>query len=468
MDRIVIAGATGFIGHAVAQRLANRAQPLEVVGITRGRKDAAGAWSRLVTCDLFSLKDVERALVGARYVAYLVHSMLPSARLVQGSFQDLDLICADNLGRAAKKAGVEQIVYLGGLIPDEGELSAHLASRREVEVALGAHGVAVTTLRAGLVIGPGGSSFEILRRLVDRLPAMVLPAWSSQRCQPIDLGTVAALVDHCVGRRATYGKTFDIGGPDVLPYRDLIRITGEELGKPRRTFGVPVSLRHLSRLWISVVTGAPKSLVAPLIESLAHEMVCRDRRLQADAALPGLPFRESVAMSLRADRTGAPQVYRPAPRVAPTGVRSVQRIPLPAGRDAEWAAHEYMRWLPRGAWWAALSVKVDPSRRATFSLLGTKRPLLELTFAADRSASDRQLFYVTGGVLAAPTARGRLEMRETPDHEHLLTAIHDFAPRLPWWLYRFTQALVHRWVMNRFGAYLAKQPPREAHADRAA
>ena len=468
MDRIVIAGATGFIGHAVAQRLANRAEPLEVVGITRGRKDATGAWSRLVTCDLFSLKDVERALAGARYVAYLVHSMLPSARLVQGSFADLDLICADNVGRAAKRAGVEQIVYLGGLIPEDDALSAHLASRREVERALGAHGVAVTTLRAGLVIGPGGSSFEILRRLVDRLPAMVRPAWSSRRCQPIDLGTVAALVDHCVGRRATYRQTFDIGGPDVLPYRDLIRITGEELGKPRPMLRVPVSLGRLSRLWISLVTGAPKTLVAPLIESLQHDMVCRDRRLQAETALPGLAFRDAVAMSLRADRTpGDPQAYRPAPRVAPTGVRSVQRIPLPAGRDAEWAAHEYMRWLPRGAWWAALSVKVDTARRATFSLLGTKRPLLELTFAADRSASDRQLFYVTGGLLATPTARGRLEMRETPERDHLLTAIHDFAPRLPWPLYRFTQALVHRWVMNRFGAHLAKQKPREARAERA-
>jgi len=456
-DRIVVAGATGFVGHAVSHRLAGRASPLEVVGLTRGRKDASGAWSRLVTCDLFSLKDVERALEGARYVAYLVHSMLPSARLVQGRFQDLDLICADNLGRAARACGVEQIVYLGGLIPEGGALSTHLASRREVELALGAHGVPVTTLRAGLVIGPGGSSFEILRRLVDRLPAMVLPAWSARRCQPIDLGTVAALVEHCVGRAETYGQTFDIGGPDVLPYRDMIRITGEELGRRRPSIGVPLSLHRLSRLWVSVVTGAPKALVAPLIESLAHEMVCRDRRLQAAAALPGLPFRAAVSASLAQTRAAEePQAYQAAPRAKVTGVRSVQRIALPAGRTAEWAAHEYMRWLPRGAWWAGLSVHVDETRRATFTLLGSRRPLLELTFAADRSGSDRQLFYVTGGLLAGPSARGRLEMRETPDGAHLLTAIHDFVPRLPWPIYRWTQALVHRWVMHRFGAHLAR------------
>lgn len=232
-DTLVIAGATGFIGHAVAERLAHRAEaPLDVVGLTRGRREATGAWHRLVTCDLFSLKDVEAALAGARYAAYLVHSMLPSARLVQGSFADLDLICADNFARAARKAGVEQIVYLGGLMPEGEVASPHLASRREVEAALGAHGAAVTTLRAGLVIGPGGSSFEILTRLVRRLPAMVLPKWSERACQPIDLGTVAALVDHVVGRTSTYGETYDIGGPEVLRYRDMIQIVGEELGTP--------------------------------------------------------------------------------------------------------------------------------------------------------------------------------------------------------------------------------------------
>lgn len=461
MDRIVVAGATGFVGHAVAQRLAHRGEPLEVVGLTRGRKEARGAWAQLRTCDLFSLKDVEEALVGARYVAYLVHSMLPSARLVQGRFEDLDLICADNMGRAAKAAGVEQIVYLGGLIPPgDGDLSAHLESRREVERVLGAHGVAVTTLRAGMVIGPNGSSFEILRRLIERLPAMILPAWSRHRCQPIDLGTVAALVDYCVGREETYGQTYDVGGPEALPYREMIAITGELLGQRRPMLRVPISARRLSRLWVSLVTGAPKTLVAPLIESLAHDMVCRDQRLQEAAALPGLPFRAAVEATLAAENAAdEPQAYRPAPRVTPTGVRSVQRIPLPEGRDAEWAANEYLRWLPRGAWWAGLRVVVDHDRRATFSLPGLHRPLLELTFAPDRSRPDRQLFYVTGGALAARSMRGRLEMRETPDGRHLLVAIHDFAPRLPWPIYRRTQALVHRWVMNRFGAYLGSCPP---------
>ncbi|MDX2091406.1 MAG: NAD-dependent epimerase/dehydratase family protein [Kofleriaceae bacterium] len=460
-DTLVIAGATGFVGHAVARQLATRTPHLDIVGLTRGRRETTGAWDQLVSCDLFSLKDVEQALHGARYALYLVHSMSPSARLVQGDFADLDLICADNFGRAAKRAGVEQIAYLGGLIPEVAELSDHLASRLEVERALASHGVPVTTLRAGMVVGPGGSSFEILTRLVRRLPAMVLPRWSERRCQTIDLDTVAAILERVIGDRETYGQTYDIGAPDVLRYRDMIQIVGEALGTPRKSFGVPVLTPKLSRLWVSLVTGAPKALVAPLIESLQHDMVCRDRRLQARLGLPGLSFRDAVERALdesRAPGGAQPAAYRAAPRAPANGVRSVQRIPLPAGRDAEWAAHEYMRWLPRGVW-PALRVEIDDERTCRFYGLGLKRPLLELRFARERSGSDRQLFYVTGGLLARPTERGRLELRVTPDGRHLLTAIHEFQPRLPWLLYRFTQALVHHRVMRRFGEHLGRIPP---------
>jgi uncharacterized protein YbjT (DUF2867 family) len=460
VDTIVIAGATGFVGHTVAEQLARRANRLEIVGLTRGRREATGAWDRLVTCDLFSLVDVEQALQGARYALYLVHSMLPSARLVQGSFADLDLICADNFGRAARKRGVEQIVYLGGLIPEGVTLSRHLESRREVEAALAAHGVAVTTLRAGMVIGSGGSSFEILTRLVRRLPAMVLPSWTERFCQPIDLETTAALIDHAVGRPEVYNQTYDIGGPEVLRYREMIQIVGDQLGMPRKTVGVPLLTPKLSRLWISLITGAPAALVAPLIESLRHDMVCRDRRLQVMAGLQGSSFRDSVTRALRAETRAKPSAYRAAPPAPLTGARSVQRIPLPAGRDAEWAAREFMRWLPRGVW-PPLRVEVERDRTCSFYGLGGTRPLLVLRFAAERSASDRQLFYVVGGRLARPSDRARLEFRVTPDRHHLLTAIHEYLPRLPWWLYVITQAYVHRWVMRRFGRHLADCPPTE-------
>ncbi|MGN6108891.1 MAG: NAD-dependent epimerase/dehydratase family protein [Kofleriaceae bacterium] len=463
-DRIVIAGATGFVGSALARRLAERADRPEIVGLTRGRRGATGAWDQLIACDLFSLVDVERALAGARYAVYLVHSMLPSARLVQGRFSDLDLICADNFGRAARRAGVEQIAYLGGLIPDE-PLSAHLESRREVERALAAYGVPVTVLRAGMVIGPGGSSFEILARLVRRLPMMFTPAWTATRCQPIDLGTAVALLDGVLGAPELAGQTFDIGGPDVSSYREMMVAVGDELGVRRPMVPVPLLSPRLSRLWVSLITRAPRALVGPLIESLRNDLVCRDRRLQARLGLPGMSFREAVRWCLALERTTPspaehrPHAYRPAPHAPREGVRSVQRLPLPPGRDAAWAAHEYMRWLPRGGW-PLLRVEVDDERTCRFSLMGMRHPLLVLTFAPERSTPDRQLFYVTAGALARPTARGRLELRVTPDGAHLLAAIHEYEPRLPWPIYRWTQALVHRAVMLRFGHHLARSGTR--------
>ncbi|HEY0255152.1 MAG TPA: hypothetical protein VGC41_26675, partial [Kofleriaceae bacterium] len=272
----------------------------------------------------------------------------------------------------------------------------------------------------------------------------------------IDLGTVAALIDDVTGRRTAFGQTYDVGGPDVLKYREMLDIVAHELGVKRPSLRVPFVSPRISRWWVSLITGAPKALVKPLIESLRHDMVCRDRRLQVAAQQLGLPFAEAVRGSIASNDHSKPQAYAPAPPAKVTGVRSVQRIDMPPDRDAEWAAHEYMHWLPSGAW----PIHVVSDHHITrFSLFG--RYLLELEFAEDRSGKDRQLFYITGGRLAnvEGKVRGRLEFRVAPNGKQLLTAIHDFAPSLPWAIYRYTQALVHRFVMWRFGQHLKKLRP---------
>jgi uncharacterized protein YbjT (DUF2867 family) len=448
---VVIAGATGFVGRALARALA---PDHHVVGLSRGASapDAdVAAWR---ACDLFSLLDAERALEGADLAVYLVHSMMPSAHLTQGGFRDFDLVCADNFARAARKAGARQIVYLGGLTPPGQSLSAHLESRLEVERALEGYGVPVTTLRAGLVLGPGGSSFEMLRRLVERLPAMLCPAWTSTRMQPIALADVVSLLRYVLGREACFGQNYDVGSPDVLNYRELIGLTGELLGRRRATFAVPFLTVGLSRLWVRLITGAPLALVGPLVESLAHEMVAGDRRLQAMADVPGLDARAALALALAPAPPVAPKAYRPNAPGAARRVRSVQRMRLPPGRDAAWAAEEYVRWLPtffRGL----LRVEVDAARVCRFRLVGVG-VVLELTPAPARSTPDRQLFYVTGGLLARPTKRARFELRQVLDGTVLLAAIHDFEPRLPWPIYTLTQAPFHKHVMLAFGRHLAR------------
>jgi uncharacterized protein YbjT (DUF2867 family) len=457
---VVVGGGSGFIGHALGVRLAER---FDVVGISRTKREPDAHFTEWRAGDFFNLREAENALKGARFAIYLVHSMLPSARLTQGSFRDLDLICADNFARAAKHAGVEQIIYLGGLVPETGDLSPHLASRLEVERTLGRYGVPVTTLRAGLVIGGGGSSFEILRRLVQRLPAMLVPKWTLTRMQPVAVADVIALLSFVVGRRECYGETYDVGAPEALDYRTLMAITAEILGLRRPMIPVPLFTPSLSRLWVSLVTGASKALVAPLVESLRHEMVARDLRLAAMAGLEPTPVRRALehalatkdAPSAKAEEESAPlERARIAKKAPPSLVRSVQRMRLPGDRDAEWAAKEYMRWLP-GALRGLVRVETDDNRDFRFVVFLVGLPLLVLTYAPDRSTPDRQLFFVTGGVLSRPAQRGRFELRQVLDGHTLMTAIHDFGPRLPWFVYVQSQARFHAWVMAAFRRHIA-------------
>ena len=465
---VVIAGATGFVGKALAPALAGEHR---VIGLSRGERPPGGGFDAFRRCDLFSALDAERALEGATHAVYLVHSMMPSAHLTQGDFRDLDLICADNFARAAALHGVRQIVYLGGLLPERGSLSPHLQSRLEVEQTLGAHGVPVTALRAGLVIGPGGSSFEMLTRLVRRLPAMACPEWTQTRMRPIALDDVVALIRFCIGREECLDERFDIGSPDVLTYRELMGLTAELLDKDRPMMPVPLMTPGLSRLWVSAVTGAPKALVEPLVESLRHEMIGQDRRLHDLAGVPGLGARASIERALAVSPVSsagpsagdsapsagdsAPRAFHSAAGARDRRVRSVQRLPLPAGRDAAWAAQEYIAWLPR-FFRGALRASVDDHGVCRFHFGDTPLVLLELSHAPERSRPDRQLFYLTGGVLARRTPRGRFELREALGGEALLAAIHDFEPTLPWPIYTTTQAPFHAWVMAAFGRHLRR------------
>ena len=454
---VAIAGVSGFVGRALADALASR---FHVVGIGRSKKTASRSIAEWRSCDLFSLKDAEAALAGVDVAVYLVHSMMPSAALTQGSFEDFDVLAADNFARAAARSGVRQIVYLGGLIPEVGSagLSRHLSSRLEVERVLGAHGTPVLALRAGLVVGRGGSSFEMLKRLVERLPMMLTPSWTATRTQPIDLSDVVALLAYCISLGGARSGTYDVGGPDVLTYREMIAKLAEQLGKSPRLVSIPFFTPGLSRLWVSLVTGAPKTLVAPLIQSLAHEMVAKDRSLQAEAGIPGIPFEESLRRALApvAAAVEAPVAYGGAGRLSPAkDVRSVQRLALPAGRDADWVAHEYMRWLPTTIP-MLFRVTVSDDLVCSFTLMGIT--LLQLAYAKDRSSPDRALFYIRGGVLAdTRSERGRFEFREVPGSPWVLSAIHDFVPRLPWPVYALSQAKVHLVVMAAFGRHLKRQ-----------
>ena len=462
--KVVIAGATGFVGRHLGRRLRARAH---VIGLSRVQPrqqgDSVDEWR---ACDLLGLRNTERALEGAEYAYYLVHSMMPSARLTQGDFWDFDLIVADNFARAAKRAGVKQILYLGGIVPGREVLSHHLSSRFEVEKALKGYGVPVTTLRAGLVIGAEGSSFLAMARTLERLPAVFCPPWADTLSHPVALRDAVELLAFCLGNRQTFGETFDIGGPDVMSYRTMMTEIAAALGMDRPAVHLPISHTRTLQFFVSLVSGAPRELIEPLIESLRYPIVARERTLNALAGLPGTSFTEAVqgaVTELRRARGGErrlPIAFQASRTSAGAStVRSVQRFDLPAGRTAEWVAREYLSWLPNSLK-ALVQVEVEQDRVFTVSLrFLPRRPLLILERVEAKSWPDRWLFRIAGGLLADAGGKQRLEFREVLGGRQVLVALQEFRPRLPWYLYLLTQARLHLWVMRSFARHLAQQGP---------
>ncbi|MGF1508164.1 MAG: NAD(P)H-binding protein [Myxococcota bacterium] len=459
--KVAIAGATGFVGHALRVALLDQ---YEVVGLTRSptrasMTDADGVvWRH---CDLFSMHQVEEALHGVDYAIYLVHSMLPSARLTQADFVDLDLLLADNFARAAEKNGVRQILYLGGIRPNDEHLSRHLESRLEVEATLAGRATPVTSIRAGIIIGPGGSSMTMMINLVRRLPAMILPKWTASESAPVAIQDVVRATRRCLGDEEAFGQSYEIGGPEVMTYREMLDRTGRALKVKRPAVGVPVFSAYLSRRWVSMVTGASDALVGPLIESLRHSVVPESNQLQEWLVKDAVPFDDALGASLDDEGRALPNPRRQIRagdreklKEAKT-VRSVQRMVMPRQLDARWVAAEYMRWLPRFVW-PFLLCRVSHSGVVRFYLRILGICVLELTHAPERSEPDRQLFRITGGVLVRLSSeyQGRFEFREVLRSRWIIAAIHDFQPRLPWYIYNFTQALVHLWVMRGFGRHL--------------
>lgn len=449
----MIAGASGFIGRALIEQLAG-VYPL----IALSRRDNSSKTVEFRKCDLFSLKDTEDALRGADIGVYLVHSMLPSARLTQGSFQDFDLIAADNFSRAAQRNGLKQIIYLGGLVPDcpQEELSEHLRSRQEVEEVLKSHGVPVTVIRTGLIMGPDGSSFQILFRLVKRLPAMILPAWTLTDTVAIGLKDVLKALEYCVGRADVFNQTFDLGMHERLNYRELLLQSAIVFRRRPRLIHFPLFSVGLSRLWVCLVTGASMALVRPLLESLKHP-------LRVDPARDLFRLMGQKPQSLREVLEGLNRVRKSLDESQSlenqkrlshdSDVRSVQRLSVPPRIHAVHVARDYMSWLPKTLA-SLVRVIARQDRFLDFSFVGLKTPLLVLEWVPGRSQNDRQLFYVREGLLSAQTNRGRLEFREVLGGRFVIAALHEFRPRLPWYVYRFTQARLHLWVMKRFQRHL--------------
>lgn len=308
---IALTGASGYIGHHLMTKLQ---KDYDIIALSR-RADQHKNTEHVTwrACDFFSYDDAVKALRGADYAIYLIHSMSPSAKLTQGTFEDTDAILADHFAKAASRNGVKQIVYLSGMTPqgvEKIELARHLRSKLEVERILGSYDIPVTTLRAGLIAGPSGSSFR--------------------------------------------------------------------------------------------TTGLEKK-------------------------------------SMKSD------------------VRSVQRICLPEGKDAQWVLHYYIKWLS-GITKPFIRITRREDQIVRIYLRGTRKPILELTYDKTKSQSNHALYRISGGIFVnrKEVLNGRLEFLQLPNSQECIVAIHDYHPSLPWFIYKYSQAKLHLWVMKAFDLHLRR------------
>ena len=297
---ILVAGATGYVGGRLIPALLEAGYTVRAMGRSL-EKLACRPWGHhpkveLVKGDVLDVESLKKALSGCGAAYYLVHSMIAQKQ----NFVEADRRAAQNMVSAAESTGIERMIYLGGLAEKKnGSLSKHLRSRVEVADLLQSGRVPVTDLRAPMILGSGSASFEILRYLVERLPIMITPRWVRSLNQPIAIRNVIQYLVGCLEHDETIGQTYDIGGPDVLAYRDLLDIYAQEAKLPKRwIFPVPVLTPTLSAYWIHLISPVPHSIAFPLTEGLSSNAVCSDKRIQSIIPQKLLTPREAIRTAL--------------------------------------------------------------------------------------------------------------------------------------------------------------------------
>jgi uncharacterized protein YbjT (DUF2867 family) len=291
--RVLVTGATGFVGGRLVPELVAAGHEVRALVRDRGRYDAP-AGVTVFEGDVLDRGSFEEALDGVDVAYYLIHSMHAGE-----DFAERDRRAATNFRDAATEAGVSRVVYLGGLGEEGDDLSHHLESRREVERVLGQGGYDLTVLRAAVIIGAGSASFDMIRQLSKRLPVMVTPRWVRNECQPIAIDDVLAYLLGLLEHPETAGRTYEIGGPDVMSYQEILRTTARVMGR-REPFIVPVPVLtpRLSSYWVGLMTDVDFRVARPLIDGLKNPVVVRDDTITRVIDIEQTPYREAVRRAL--------------------------------------------------------------------------------------------------------------------------------------------------------------------------
>lgn len=294
---VLVLGASGYIGSNLVPHLQSQGHQVRATARRQEVLEGRG-WDgvELVSADALDPASLSAALNGIKVAYYLVHSMGSG-----DDFEERDRTAAQNFRSAAETAGVERIIYLGGLQP-AGESTRHLRSRQETGNILRAGPIPVTELRAGIIVGAGSAAFEVIRDLVNHLPVMTTPRWVRSRTQPIALQDLLEYLSRLLGTPVTEGKTYAVGGPETLSYGEMITQFATVVGKSRWVIPVPVLTPRLSSYWLDLVTSVPASVARPLIDGLRHDLLADAAPLRELIPMPLHTYREAIEAALRTER----------------------------------------------------------------------------------------------------------------------------------------------------------------------
>ena len=295
---VLVTGATGFVGGHLVPALLAAGHSVRVVVRNPNEYDPPDGVD-VAAGDLLDAGSFDAALAGVDVAYYLVHSMRAGT-----DYAERDRRAARNFRRAADEAGVDRVVYLGGLGEDDETLSAHLRSRREVEFILRDGAYDLTTFRAAIIIGAGSASFRMIRELATRLPVLVTPRWVRTDCHPIAIDDVIAYLVDVLDTSETAGETYEIGGPEVLTYAEILKRTGRLMGAGEpKIVPIPVLTPKLSAYWVALMTDVPSSVARPLIHGLKTPVVADTDAAQAQFAVDLTPFADAVKLALSEPRS---------------------------------------------------------------------------------------------------------------------------------------------------------------------
>ena len=424
MGKILLTEGSGYIGSHLKDKLKVNHEIIAISRNAQNKKNEKNVtWK---SADLFDLDAITEVMKGIDTAIYLGHSMKTSAKLTQANFEDMDALLADNVGRAAKKHGVKHIIFMSGIITNDSHLSLHLKSRLECEKILRYYGVPVSTLRAGLIIDSNGSSYPIFKRMIERLSAMILPNWAYNMIAPVSMDDVIDKLAMLVERSPKENEVFNITRPKVMNYQELFERIATTLDKRLFILHLPTILIRLSRCWIKEKMNGKENVKKALKEKQDEQQI--------------ITTKQSKSNQNKRDEV--------------KDVRAMTRFRIPESYSIQDVTREYAEFINNITLHLVNGTINEHEFNIQLPLI--RKCILKMKRDNHDSINEMIVYKIVGGDLAMVKDSGnaRFEFRRILDTNEGIAALQEYESTLPWGVYKFTQAIAHKFVMGVFKQHM--------------